>query len=50
MVPNEEYNNIINNKKYDYEIMSFLVYRLALDKKISYNSSIYQDNNKIIDL
>ena len=50
MVPNKEYKSIIDNNNYQYEIMSFLVYRLALDKRINYNSSIYQKNNVIIDL
>ena len=50
MIPDDEYNNILKNKKYNYEIMSFLVYRLAFDKKINYNSSLYQDNNIIIEL
>jgi len=49
MVPNKEYKSIIDNNNYQYEIMSFLVYRLALDKRINYNSSIYQKNNVIID-
>ena len=48
MVSDLEYNNILNSKKYNYDIMSFLVYRLALDKKISYNSKIYQKYNIII--
>ena len=48
MVPDNEYEKIINNNDYNYEIMSFLVYRLALDKKISYSSKMYQDNNKLL--
>ena len=48
MVNDEIYNNIIKTKNYDYEIMSFLVYRLALDKKITYKSDLYQDNNILI--
>ena len=48
MVSDEIYNNIIKGNNYKYEIMSFLVYRLALDKIVSYNSNIYQDNNKLI--
>ena len=50
MIPDKEYNEILNSKNYQYEIMSFLVYRLALDKKITYNSKIYQDNNVNINL
>ena len=48
MIPNDEYNLIKGNKKYNYSIMSFLVYRLALDKIIKYDSSMYQKNNIVI--
>ena len=48
MVSDNEYEDIIKNKDYNYEIMSFLVYRLALDKKISYSSKMYQENNKLL--
>ena len=48
MIPEEEYKSILKGNNYNYEIMSFLVYRLALDKKISYNSKIYQKYNIII--
>lgn len=50
MVDNNIYKSIIDSHKYDYEIMSFLVYRLALDKIILYSSSIYQNNNKVINI
>ena len=41
---------IIKNKDYEnnHEIKSFLVYRLALDKRIKYNSPIYEKYNEII--
>lgn len=48
MVPDKEYELIKTNKQYQYDIMSFLVYRLALDKKISYSSKLYQSNNESI--
>ncbi len=48
MVDDNTYNNIINTKKYNYDNMCFLVYRLAFDKIISYSSRLYQDNNKLI--
>lgn len=48
MINDEEYTQIINSGAYNYKIMSFLVYRLALDKIIKYNSSIYQDNNTLL--
>lgn len=48
MIPDEEYKEIIKSKNYKYPIMSFLVYRLALDKKITYSSSLYQENNTIL--
>ena len=48
-------DNIYNNLKKDYKninelnvVKSFLVYRLANDKIINYNSDIYQKYNKII--
>ena len=49
MVPEKIYENIIKTKNYSYDNMCFLVYRLAFDKKISYSSKIYQDNNKLLD-
>ncbi len=50
MVNDNNYQVIINSKDYEnnHEIKSFLVYRLALDKKIKYNSEIYQKYNEII--
>ena len=53
MVDDEYYNNICKNKNYDIEKeknypKSFITYRLASDKLISYNSKIYQKYNFII--
>ncbi len=48
MVDEDIYGNIIKTKNYNYENMCFLVYRLAVDKIISFSSKLYQDNNKLI--
>ena len=50
MVNDKTYNDIVKSKNYEdnYEIKSFLVYRLAQDGHISYKSKLYQDNNIII--
>ena len=48
MVDDKTYENIIKTKNYNYENMCFLVYRLAVDKIISFSSKLYQDNNKLI--
>lgn len=49
MVPKEEYDRIKkSNFKNIPEIKSFIVYRLAKDNLIKYNSSIYQNNNILI--
>ena len=50
MVNDNNYQVIIKNKDYEnnHEIKSFLVYRLALDKRIKYNSPIYEKYNEII--
>ena len=45
MVPEKDYEEIVNSKVYKYEIESFLVYRLAQDNHISYNSKLYQEKN-----
>jgi len=45
MVPEKDYEEIVNSKVYKYEIESFLVYRLAQDNYISYNSKLYQEKN-----
>lgn len=44
----EEFKNNPNNINNPNIIKSFLVYRLAKDKLITYNSDIYQNNNKLI--
>lgn len=44
----EEIKNNPNNINNPNIIKSFLVYRLAKDKIITYNSDIYQNNNKLI--
>ena len=51
MVDDITYNKIKISKDFDdkQEIESFVVYRLANDKLISYNSELYQKYNKIID-
>ena len=49
MVEDKKYNEIIDSGDYECdEILSFVAYRLAHDKVITYNSKFYQDNNKII--
>lgn len=48
MVNDSDYEEIIKSKKYEYENMPFLVYRLAQDGIIKYNSNLYQENNKQI--
>ena len=48
MVKDKDYEEILKSNKYKYYNMPFLVYRLALDKKISYSSDLYQNNNKLI--
>lgn len=48
MVDDKVYENIIRSKNYNCDNMCFLVYRLALDKKISYSSKLYQENNELI--
>ena len=50
MVEEKNYQRIQKEKNYENKecIQSFLVYRLAHDKKINYNSEIYQKYNKII--
>ena len=48
MISDTDYNNIKNGNGYHYEVMPFLVYRLALDNIISYSSKKYQDNNPLI--
>ena len=50
MVEDKQYQEIIKNKDYKYEIMPFLVYRLANDNIIKYNSKLYQDNNHFISI
>lgn len=52
MVDNEYYNLVIKNKNYiqDKYPMSFLVYRLAKDNIIKYNSDIYQKYNIMINI
>ncbi len=48
MIKDQEYNSIIKSKKYEYKNMTFLVYRLALDGIIKFDSSMYQKYNKQI--
>ena len=53
MVDNKYYNNILNNINYDIEKedkypKSFILYRLAKDKKIEYSNDIYQRYNFIL--
>ena len=48
MVNDEEYKEIVKNKNYD-NLNCFIVYRLAKDKYIKYNSNIYQEYNKVIE-
>jgi len=50
MVDDDVYNKIIKEKNYENnnEILSFLVYRLAFDKMISYRSKLYQEYNRVI--
>jgi hypothetical protein len=52
MVPNEKYNvikeNGITKENTENIPLSFVVYRLACDKKIKYNSEIYQKYNKVV--
>lgn len=52
MVDDQNYS-LLKNKYEDIDnlnvIKSFFVYRLALDGIISYNSKLYQNNNKVID-
>ncbi len=53
MVNNKYYYDNYINKNYDIENeknypKSFIVYRLANDKKIKYNSKIFQEYNKVI--
>ena len=50
MVDDKTYEIIKKNKSFDNMdvIPSFVVYRLAHDKKITYNSDMYQEYNKII--
>lgn len=47
MVDDKTYNNIINNKDYN-NLNCFIVYRLANDGYIKYNSDIYQKYNELI--
>lgn len=47
MVDDKKYSDIIKNKDFS-SLDCFIVYRLAKDKYISYNSKLYQVNNKII--
>ena len=49
MVDDDKYENIIKTKDYHCDNMCFLVYRLAIDKIISFSSKLYQDNNILID-
>lgn len=50
MVNNNEYNSIIKNinDEKNYGIPCFVVYRLAYDGYIEYNSNLYQRYNKLI--
>ena len=48
MIPDGVYESILDSKEYKYDNMAFLVYRLALDKVISYSSKLYQESNLII--
>lgn len=50
LVDDDKYNEIKNNLNIEKtsEIKSFLVYRLAHDKIITYSSKIYQENNPLI--
>ncbi|MBR2827843.1 MAG: helix-turn-helix transcriptional regulator [Bacilli bacterium] len=50
MIKDEDYKEIIHNKDFHDKkyIPSFVVYRLAHDKYIKYNSKEYQEYNKII--
>lgn len=48
MIPDEEYSFLMNSKDISNCVPAFLAYRLARDKKITYSSSFYQDNNKIL--
>ena len=55
MVDNNYYDSIKNNANYNIENekmypKSFVVYRLALDKKISYSSKKYQKYNQILNI
>ena len=49
MVPEKEYDSIKNSNFKDLpDIKSFVVYRLAKDNLIKYNSKLYQENNLLI--
>ena len=48
MVNDNEYDKIIKSKSFN-NLNSFIVYRLAKDGFIKYNSKIYQENNKLIE-
>lgn len=49
MVDEKKYAKIKENiKDFKGEVPSFVVYRLAYDKYIKYNSDLYQKNNKIV--
>ena len=47
MINDKEYENIIKTKNYD-NLNCLVVYRIAHDKKINYNSEIYQKYNPVI--
>ena len=48
MVSDEDYKELLETNNVKVGIPCFNVYRLALDGKIKYQSSIYQENNKLI--
>lgn len=48
MIPDDEYTLLIKSKDISNCVPAFLAYRLAKDKKITYSSSFYQENNKLI--
>lgn len=51
MINDKDYKNIIKTSDFDSDkySASFVVYRLAYDKYIKYNSDIYQKYNRIIE-
>ena len=51
MINDKDYKNIIKTGDFDSDKYPacFVVYRLACDKYIKYNSDIYQKYNKIIE-